>query len=122
MHIGASKEYSWVSVGGAIAQVTLWRQAQEGMSILALRSVELEGLEGIIIVFDLGQVRGEQASLIDQRHATHITRQAISAAGPFPWGRGGRDCWKRNVLNSTFRNIPVESYMFFFSGCAPECL
>lgn len=43
-------------------KVTFWRQAQT-IPILALRSVELEGLEGIIVVFDLGQVgRGFKAA------------------------------------------------------------
>ncbi|CAN0440984.1 unnamed protein product, partial [Laminaria digitata] len=34
--------------------VSLWRQAQ-AVSVLALRSAEVEGLEGIIVVFDLRQ-------------------------------------------------------------------
>lgn len=39
-------------------QVSFWRQAQASVPVLALRSTEqLEGLEGIIVVIDLRQVR-----------------------------------------------------------------
>ncbi|CAN0365451.1 unnamed protein product [Ectocarpus sp. 12 AP-2014] len=38
------------------AQISFWRQAQAAVPVLALRSAEqLEGLEGIIVVFDLRQ-------------------------------------------------------------------
>ena len=43
-----------------------WRQAQ-AVSVLALRSAEVEGLEGIIVVFDLHQV-GKMASSISLAH------------------------------------------------------
>lgn len=39
-------------------QVSFWRQAQATVPVLALRSAnELEGLEGVIVLFDLRQVR-----------------------------------------------------------------
>lgn len=38
------------------AQVELWRQAKP-LSVPALRSCELKGVEGIIVVFDVNQVR-----------------------------------------------------------------
>lgn len=38
-------------------QVSFWRQAQATVPVLALRSAgELEGVEGIVVVFDLRQV------------------------------------------------------------------
>lgn len=48
-----------VNTGVVFVQASFWRQAQATVPILALRSADkLEGLEGIIALFDLRQVRG----------------------------------------------------------------
>lgn len=53
-----------------LRQISFWRQAQAAVPVLALRSAEqLEGLEGIIAVFDLRQVLFSQQ--VDER------RQAV---------------------------------------------
>lgn len=45
-------------VGLLLRQVEFWRQVKP-MPVLALRCAQLEGLEGIIVMFDLSEVRGE---------------------------------------------------------------
>lgn len=65
-------------------QVSLWRQAQKAVPVLALRSAEeLAGLEGIIVVIDLRQVSGStrEERLMDLRRVRPLRRCAVSCSG-----------------------------------------